>query len=235
MRKPVFYTEAAYAVGLALLAFGTALTEYGGFGISVVVAPAYILYLKLSELLPFFSFGMAEYTLQAIVLVILMLSLRKVRGVFFLSFITAVLYGTVLDISMLFTDLLPSGLLPLRVVVYILGVLVCAVGISLLFHTYLPPEAYELFMKEIARKTHTAIPKVKTIYDCCSMALAIGMSLLFFGTIRGIGPGSVVCAFLNGVLIYAFTKLFEKRFEFRDRFSLRPWFEESEEKYEQKV
>lgn len=90
-------------------------------------------------------------------------------------------------------------------------------------------------MKEIAGKTHTPIPTVKTIYDCCSTALSIGLGLLFFRGIRGIGPGSVICAFLNGALIRAFNRLFEKNFEFRDRFSLRPWFEESEEKYEQKI
>ena len=38
MKKPVFYTEAAYFIGLFLLALGTALTAYGGFGISMVVA-----------------------------------------------------------------------------------------------------------------------------------------------------------------------------------------------------
>ena len=64
MKKRLFYTEAAYAVGTLLLALGTALTAYGGFGISMVVAPAYLLHLKLVQLLPFFSFGVAEYALR---------------------------------------------------------------------------------------------------------------------------------------------------------------------------
>ena len=71
MKKPVFYTELAYPIALLLLALGTALTAYGGFGISMVVAPAYILHLRVSELLPFFSFGVAEYTLQAVILLLL--------------------------------------------------------------------------------------------------------------------------------------------------------------------
>ena len=44
MKKPVFYTELAYILGLVLLALGTALTVYGNFGVSMVVAPAYILF-----------------------------------------------------------------------------------------------------------------------------------------------------------------------------------------------
>jgi uncharacterized membrane protein YczE len=61
------------------------------------------------------------------------------------------------------------------------------------------------------------------------MVLAIGISLLLFGGIRGIGVGSVVCAFINGALIRACNKLFEQKFEFRDRFALRSRFEEREE------
>ena len=229
MKKAVFYTEAAYVVGLLLLAFGTALTAFGGFGMSMVVAPAYILHLKLSQFFPFFSFGMAEYALQAAVLLVLSLLLRKVRAVFLLSFVTAVLYGFALDGSMLLTALIPRGGTLWCLTVYAVGVLICAVGISLLFRTYLPPEAYELFMKEMAWKLRKPVPTVKTVYDCCSMVLAIGISLLLFGGIRGIGVGSVVCAFINGALIRACNKLFEQKFEFRDRFALRSRFEEREE------
>jgi uncharacterized membrane protein YczE len=229
LKKPVFYTEAAFVIGLVLLAFGTALTAYGDFGISMVVAPAYILHLKVSEFLPFFSFGMAEYVLQAIVLLLMTVLLRKFRLVWLLSFVTAVLYGLILDASMLLMALLPD-LFALRLVIYILGALVCDVGISLLFRTYLPPEVYELFMKNLARKFGKPVSTVKTVYDCVSMAAAIAMSLLFFGAFRGIGIGSVICALINGALIRAFTRLSDRMFEFNDRFSLRDRFEEREEK-----
>lgn len=75
--KKTFYSEAAWIAGALFLALGTAMMERADFGMSTVVAPAYLLYLKLSQSLPFFSFGMAEYTLQAILLVILGLILRK--------------------------------------------------------------------------------------------------------------------------------------------------------------
>ena len=84
MKKSTFYTEAAYLFGLVLLALGTALMERSDFGVSMVVAPAYILHLKVSEFLPFFSFGMAEYTLQAALLVVMMIILRRVRLSYFL-------------------------------------------------------------------------------------------------------------------------------------------------------
>lgn len=63
--KRTFYTEAAYAAGLFALALGTALMERADFGMSMVVAPAYLLHLKVSQTLGWFSFGMAEFCFQA--------------------------------------------------------------------------------------------------------------------------------------------------------------------------
>ena len=76
MKKKVFYTVMAYALGIVILALGTALMEKANFGMSMVVAPAYLLHLKISQTLPFFSFGMAEYTLQAAILLLLGLAMR---------------------------------------------------------------------------------------------------------------------------------------------------------------
>lgn len=229
MKKPVFYTEAAYAVGLLLLALGTALTERGGFGISMVVAPAYLLHLKLSGFFPWFSFGLAEYAFQAVVLLVLMVLMKQGKLSYLLSFVTTVLYGLALDASMAVTVLLPADTVLSRAAVYIPGVLVCAAGISLLFRTYLPPEAYELFVKELSAKLKKPIPAVKTAYDCGSLLLSVILSFAFFGKIVGIGFGTVICALANGILIRLFTGLFEKFFVFRARFPLKPYFEEREE------
>ena len=229
MRKPVFYTEAAYGIGLLLLAFGTALTERGGFGISMVVAPAYLLHLKLSAFLPWFSFGVAEYAFQALVLLLLTLLLKKGKLSYLLSFATTVLYGLALDVSMLLTSMLPADTLTTRFLVYLPGVLICAAGISLLFRTYLPPEAYELFVKELAVRLRKPIPLTKTVYDCGSLLLSVLLSYMFFGKIVGLGPGTVVCALANGILIRLFTGIFDRFFHFRDRFTLRNYFEEREE------
>ena len=45
---------------IVILALGTALMEHADFGVSMVVAPAYLVHLKLRQTITFFSFGMAE-------------------------------------------------------------------------------------------------------------------------------------------------------------------------------
>ena len=229
MKKPVFYTEAAYGLGFCILALGTAMMSRGGFGISMVVAPAYILHLKLSQSLPFFSFGMAEYVFQSIVLALMMLLLRRARAGYLFTFFSSVIYGFLLDGCMALAGLLPDHHLAVRLMIYILGDLLCTAGIALLFYSYLPPAAYELFVKELSRIKGFPLSRCKTVYDCLSLVLALGMSLLFFSGIEGIGLGTVVCALVNGTLIRIFTNLLKGVWDFRDRFSLRRHFEEREE------
>jgi uncharacterized membrane protein YczE len=106
MKKRVFYTEAAYLIGLAVIALGAALMAAADFGMSMVVAPAYLLHLKISRYLPFFSFGMAEYTLQAVLLLVLVLLLRRFKLSYLFSFVTAVFYGLLLDGAMALMGLL---------------------------------------------------------------------------------------------------------------------------------
>lgn len=68
--KKAFPMEAAYAIGQVTIAFGTALMARADFGVSMVVAPAYLVYLKLSESISWFSFGLAEYLFQALLLLV---------------------------------------------------------------------------------------------------------------------------------------------------------------------
>ncbi len=225
MKKKVFYTELAYIFGIFLLAVGTALTEATGLGVSMVVAPAYIMYLKISEYFSFFSFGMAEYTLQAILLVIMAAVLRKFKVSYLFSFVTAVIYGAILDGAMAFLPNVSDFYL-LRFVFYAIGLFFCSAGVSLLFHTYIPPEVYELFVKEVSEKFNIDINKFKTGYDCVSCFVAVILSLLLFGSdnFKGIGVGTMICAVLNGWLIGKCTKFFEKHFEFEDSLKLRKYF-----------
>lgn len=229
MKRTTLYTELAFVAGLILLAVGTALMKYGGFGISMVAAPAYVIYLKVSQAVPAFGFGAAGYLTEAVILLCMMLIIRRAKLTYLFSFVTAVCYGLALDAISLLTDLLPQHTPWLQVPGYIFGVLLCSLAISLLFRAYFPPAAHEMFVKEVAAHKRIKLPVLKTIYDCSLLLIAILLSLLLFGDIRSIGIGTILCAFLNGALIRLFTALTDKLFTFRDAFPLRSRFEESED------
>ena len=229
MKKRVFYTELSYFIGVAIVATGTALTAWGDLGISMVVAPAFVLHLKMSQIFPWFTFGVAQYILQAALLFLMVCLLRKMKFTYFLSFLTAVLNGLILDGASALLALLPEKLLWQRIVAYVLGDgMVCA-GIALVFHTYFSPEAYEMFVMEVSKKLKFRLHTFKTVFDCLCLVVATVLSLLLLGGLQGVGVGTAVCAFLNGTMINLFSKLFERIWIFQDKLPYRQKFKESEE------
>lgn len=127
--KKTFYTEAAYVIGLTILALGTAFMERADFGMSMVVAPAYLIYLKVSSYLSWFSFGMAEYCFQAFLILILAIILHRFRRKYLFSFITAFFYGNILDVMMKAVNLISENGVLRRTAYYSIGLVTCAVGV----------------------------------------------------------------------------------------------------------
>ena len=226
MKKKIFYTEYAYVIGIVLLALSTALTVLADFGVSMVIAPAYLLHLKVSEYLPFFSFGMAEYTFQAFLLLVMMLIIRRAKLSYLFSFVTAVIYGFLLDGITVLVAHIPVDSFITRIILYTVGMLICSFSIALLFRTYISPEAYEMFVKEVSAKLGMEISKFKTIYDCVSCLISIIMSFAFFGlfVFKGVQLGTVICALVNGSVIGVFSRMLDKRFEFKDKFGFAKYF-----------
>ena len=227
MVKKSFYSEIAYAIALVLLALGTALMAKSDLGISMVVAPAYILHVKLSQISALFSFGLVELLVQLLVFALLILILRRFRVSYLLCFGTAGLYGLILD---LFAWLLSFGevtFLSLRILLFLLGMLLCAIGISLFFHTYFPPMVYEQLIKSLQTRFRWSLAKSKTIYDLTSCLLAILLSFAFFGFwhFEGIKAGTLFCALFNGWLIGRISAILDRFFVFRDILPLRKYFE----------
>ena len=219
MKKHVFYTEFAYLIGLALIALGAALMARSDLGVSMIVAPAYILHLKLSLYNPFFTFGITELFTQIIVLILMWIVVRRVLATDLICFVSAFIYGFLLDRWVSLCSLIPVTLLSSRIIVFVVGMLICALGVAFVFHTYIPCQSYDYFVKRVTQHFQLPTRRVKTCFDLSSLAVGVVLSFAFFGfgTFRGIGVGTVVCAFVNGTLISLFSKGLEKRFEFKDR------------------
>lgn len=228
--KRRFSTELAYVLGIVFIAWGVVLMEKADFGVSMVVAPAYLLYRWLSPTWSFVTFGMAEYCLQAVLLSVMVLVIRRFRVSYLFSFVTAVVYGFVLDGFMLLGAMLPASALWQRAIFYILGMLFCAAGVSAMFHSYISPEVYELFVKEVSSRFHININRFKTAYDCTSCLLGVSMSFLAFGLwhFEGVKWGTILCALINGWIIGRFSAFYETHWTFYDRFPWRKHFTSDE-------
>ena len=221
MKKIRFPGEAAYLFALVVLAFAVAMTAAADFGVSMIVAPAYILSLKIEAL----SFGQCEYIVQGALFIVFCLLMRRVKAVYFSSFITGLLYGTVLDLWRLIIPHFNPAVtapgafpLPLRIVYFICGTVLCAACIALFFHTYLYPQIYDFFVKGVSARYHLNRTRFKIAYDAAFLVVACAMSLLLFHRLTGVGIGTLITVAVNGLLIGAFDKLFDKVFDFTPLF-----------------
>ncbi len=213
--------EIVYLVAILLMALGVALTERGGLGLSMIVAPAYILAAAVG-----LSFGTMEYIVQAVLLVLLCLLLRRFRISYLFSFFTAFIYGLVLDALLLLLAHLPAEHLSLRILWFLLGALVTAVAVALFFRVYPSPEAYDLFVRDASSAFGIPQGRFKLGYDLSSALLSLVLSFAFFGfgSFCGIGVGTAVLAFLNGPVIGAVGKILDRRCEFYPLLPIKKYF-----------
>ena len=217
--KRSFYSELAYVLGEITLPLGAALMTRAGFGVNMVIMPAYLI----SEKVDFISFGMAAYLFQAILLAVFCLVMRRFRVKYLISFATAFIYGNILDLWLFILSFDTPSSIPLRVALMIAGIICTVFGVTMFLKSYIPPEVYELFVQGISEKYGFEMGKVKWVYDLVSLALSIGMSFLFFGSLYGVGVGTVLSALVNGPLISAFSKFLDRRFRFKPALRVPKW------------
>ena len=225
IHKPRLSREFCYVLATLFLSLGAALMSKANFGLSSIVAPAYLL----SQIFHV-SFGTAEYCLQGVLVVAVCLLVRRFRWTYLLSFVSAFLYGLALDGMLWLLSLTGDWGIVLRLFMMVIGLILSSLGVSLFFKTYLAPGAYELFVKEVSRHHKLNMSRFKIWYDLISCVVAVVLSLVAFHSLfdHGIGIGTVLVALVNGLIIGWFSQLLDRCFTFFDRFPLAKYFESEE-------
>ncbi len=211
--KPIRKTgEIFYILGTILCSLGVCMSAKSGFGVSMVVAPSFVISNFLQPKLPFFTFGNTEYVVQGLFIIALIIIVGKFKIKYPLSFVTAVIYGLLLDMWRLVFGAEVYTETYMRVISMILGAVVTAFAIALYLRTYLPQQGYDLFVYEIATEKKLRMNVVKWVYDASSLVLAIALMLILFGRfdLEMIGVGTLILTVINTPLIAGFGKLIDK-------------------------
>ena len=153
MRKIRISNELIYVLAVVVLSFATAMLAAADMGMSMVVAPAYIVSLKVECL----TFGQAEYIVQGMLFVLFCFLMKRVKVLYFFAFVSGLVYGAVLDFwRMVIPHFNPGffapGTLPfsVRIIYFVIGFLLNSLGVALYFKTYFYPQVYEFFVKGIS-------------------------------------------------------------------------------------
>ncbi len=227
-------SEVMYILGILLMALGVACVSQSVFGYSMIVAPAYILHSKIGVL----SFGTMEYLWQGLQLIVMCLIVRRFRVGYLFSFVTAVIYGLVLDGCLFLVGSIPADHLAVRILLFFAGTACISLAVACSIRTYLAPAVYELFVKEVSSRYKFPFGRVKWVYDFVNLAISVTLSLALFGggafrdvsfaalgravtegfVLEGIGIGTVIAAVVNGPCIGTIGRWMDKHIKVKPLF-----------------
>lgn len=215
MKKIHKMNEVAWVLGIVFCALGVALVTKADFGLSMIAAPAYILHVGLVKVFSWYSQGTSEYFFQAALLLMLCLIVRRFRLKYLLSFVTAMLFGFLLDGW--FFVLGGNGaysLLIARILSFIVGEIFTGFAIAFFFRTNLPLQIYELVVTEISDRFRLPQNKVKQVYDGVSLLLSLLLAWLVNHSFAGIGIGTIILTIINAPVIAISGKILDRFFTF---------------------
>ena len=187
----------------------------------MIAAPSYII----SERFAFITTGQVEWALQALFLALMCMIIRRFRLAYLTSFLSALVYGALIDLFRFLLDPLALQTLALRIVFFVLGMVLTSLSVALLFKNYLAPCAYDFFVRVVGEVKKLDMRKWKIAYDAGMLLFSVVLSLALFRRLVGLSVGTVVLVVCNGNIISLFSNLLDKHFEFYDGLPLRKYFE----------
>lgn len=202
-----------FVLGMIFLPFAVTLCTKANLGMSMIAAPTFII----SEYTPL-SYGQTEYIFQALVLVVMCLIVGKFKWSYLTSFLTALIYGTVLDFFIWLLRDWDVSALWMRLLVFAGGIIFCAIGVAMFMCTYLAPCAYDYLVRTVVEEKRIELRRVKLTNDFIYLVISVVLTLVLFHKFVGVSWGTLVIALVNGNIISAIYKQVEKHIELYDHF-----------------
>lgn len=202
-----------YVLGIILMPFSIAVMTKANFGLSMIAAPTYII----SEKFPI-TYGQTEYIVQILVLVLMCVVVRKFKWTYLTSFVTAIIYGSVLDFFIWLLRNWTVENIALRIVLFFAGMVITSIGVSMFLHTYLAPCAYDYFVKTVVEEKKVDLRKFKLANDATYLVISLILTLVLFHGFVGITWGTIVIVALNGNIISFVSKWMDNHITFYDHF-----------------
>ena len=226
MKKISKTSELLWLFGIVFVALGVAICSKADLGVSMIAAPAFVVYEAIASLWSGFSVGVTEYIMQGLLLILLCLIVRRFQWRYLLAFVVAVVYGYTLNLFLFILGGVSFDAVWLRWVMLIVGDVLTAFGVACFFRTYMPLQVYELFVAELSSRFQLNVNKVKWSFDITLLVISIALALALFGDVKSfdwstigyssfhsIGLGTLVTTAINSPIIAFMGKLIDKIFE----------------------
>ena len=208
--KKLFTGEASLILGLIFNSISVTLLAKSDQGLSTISLITYVFSLVCS----FLSFGTWSYIIQGSMVVILIIMLRKVKPGYAISFVIAAIYGGLIDFFNQYVKVLPDTT-PLHILYYCVGFCGMAIGTCLLFRCCIPVLPFDTFTRDISNHFNIPYKNIRTGFDIFSVVISSVLSLIYIGSIEGIGVGTIINMLFMGMAVSTVSDILDKNFYFK--------------------
>lgn len=197
-----------FLIGLFISAIGVAITKKGDLGVSPVSSVANVV----SEKFDFFTLGNWLIVWNIILIIAQIIILNKnFKLIQLLQIPVSFLFGYFTDFGVWALSFFDVRSYIVQLLCVIFGTLVLSFGITLAVIANAVMNSGEAFVKAIGDVTNRQFGNVKIVFDVSCVALAVVLSLVFFGgDVVGTREGTIIAAFLNGFAVKLFIKPLQK-------------------------
>lgn len=132
--------EVSWVIGNILSAIGNCFVSKSAFGLSAIIAPAFIMNRKIG----FLSVGVCEYIIQGLLLALCCILIGKFKGKFIATICNILFYGAAFDLINFALGFIQPASIVGRILCAAFGMLITGLGVALMLRTYIPPATREL-------------------------------------------------------------------------------------------
>ncbi len=192
-----------YVIGMLLLAFGIVLNTRTGLGVAAVASFPFAI-----NQITGLSLGIASMGMYLVLVLVQLALVRKTDMKILLQIPFSIVFGFVLDLINNNLNIYMTSLLG-GLALLLVAILTIATGVFLAVKSDMILNPVDGVVKTMSDVFKVKFGRVKILFDSTFVTLTIVTSLVFTGSIIGIGIGTVIAVLLMGNTIQLMYKYFD--------------------------
>lgn len=204
--KSLIKNYAILIIGLFIMSFGVSLSVKSNLGTTPISCIPNVLSFAST-----LSLGMITIIFNALLILIQILILRRnFPRVQYLQLIVTIIFGYFIDFTLwILKDLILITYIQ-QWIVCIISCFIIALGVLLEVKSnaiVLPGEGVSLAIRHV---TNIEFGKLKTLFDTSNVVIGAALSLILFGTFKGVGLGTIFAAIAVGYIVRFYKRILDK-------------------------
>lgn len=193
-----------FLLGLFFMGLGASLITRSNLGTPPISSVPYVMCM----LFPF-TFGQFTFLLSLFFLLVQIVVLRKgFPRRQYVQVLVGMFFGFFIDLGMFLFALVDPHVYAWKIFVLLLGSTLVALGTCLQVAPNVILNPGEATVNTIAKETGVKFGNIKVLFDSTLVISAAIISLLTFGTIKGVREGTIISAVLVGCIVNGFNLIF---------------------------